>query len=103
MSSQCPGCDRFADPSIRAGLLGDECVDIAVQQQDDLRLRQTARLCLVAQVDTCGDTAHIADLEIQDGDVRPVGRDRGRNVTAARDAEKDGVARLDGGAHLIKN
>lgn len=68
--------------TIGAGLIGEEQIDIAIEQQQHRSLVEITHLLALANRETRGDAAHVADLEIEQHEIGVDLTDRRHDVDA---------------------
>ena len=78
-----PASIGLTSTAVDVGALGEELVGFAVEQEQDRHLREPALAGLEPQVERDRDAAHVADLHVEDHDVRLVLVDGLAHVLAA--------------------
>ena len=62
--------ERLDHPSFGPGLLREERVGLAVEQQPDRTVQQPIESLFLSNGKASGDAAHVADLEIEQDEIR---------------------------------
>ena len=85
------GIERLHQPAVGVGVAGKEDVSTAVEEHEHGNVGKPSRTLLQAEVEAGGHPAHLADLQVQDGEIgRPLG-DRGAYLKAAGHLTDSGV------------
>ena len=88
------------EPSVGVGLLGEEHVDLSVEQQEDGSVVEIAHLDALFDGHACRHAAHGADLEIQQ-DERRIDLENRRNHVDPRPDPVDQVGAAQGGLDVV--
>lgn len=69
-SAKSAGVCGLDDPTVRPGLIGDEHVGVAVQQEEDRLRFEPPPALFETKVEASGDATHRADLQVQHDEIR---------------------------------
>ena len=99
--AQAERVDGLDDPAVGLGPVGQEGVDVAVEQHQDLGVVEAADRLVEAQVHAGRHAAHVADLQVQDHQIERAGVHRRQHVDALADPEDLDVVAREGGIDLL--